>query len=473
MKNKKPKKPIAPRVGMPCQPADIRNKNFDEVAIGYSKEMAMQEAARCLQCKKPKCVQGCPVEVPIKDFISELSKGNLEAAYSAIKSTNSLPAVCGRVCPQELQCEKKCILSAKGEPVAIGRLERYVADTYNASNDCDQVTGQDTCAPKHHDIKVACLGSGPSSLTAAGYLASKGFKVDVFEALHELGGVLVYGIPAFRLPKDIVSAEINGLKNLGVNFHLNWVAGRTITIDDLLEQGYKAIFIGVGAGLPSFLNIPGENLIGVLSANEYLTRVNLGRAYDFPNYDTPVYEGKNITVFGAGNVAMDAARTALRLGAETVHIVYRRSKVEIPARREEVEHAMEEGVQFEILASPLTFNGDENMYLRSVTLQKMKLGEPDASGRCRPVAIENEIYELNTDLAIIALGTHPNPILLEATPDLEKNKWGYVVANGKTGETSIPNVFAGGDIVTGSATVILAMGAGRCAAQEIAKRLLG
>lgn len=473
MENKKPKRIIAPRVKMPCQPAEVRNKNFEEVATGYTKEMAMKEAARCLQCKKPKCILGCPVEVPIKEFIAKLIKDDLHAAYSAIKSTNSLPAVCGRVCPQEIQCEKKCVLSAKGQPVAIGRLERYVADAYSADSACDQVAGKDTCAVQHPHLKVACLGAGPASLTAAGYLASNGLKVDVFEALHEPGGVLVYGIPAFRLPKDIVSAEVNGLKELGVEFKLNWVAGRTMTIDDLFEQGYKAIFIGVGAGLPTFLNIPGENLIGVLSANEYLTRVNLGRAYDFPNFDTPVYIGKKVTVFGAGNVAMDAARTALRLGAETVHIVYRRSKVEIPARSEEVDHAIEEGVQFEILAAPLKFNGDSNMYLQSVTLQKMELGEPDASGRRRPVPIDNAIYQLDTDLAIVALGTRANPILLDATPDLGKNKWGYVVANEETGETTIPNVFAGGDIVTGSATVILAMGAGRCAAQEITRRLLG
>lgn len=473
MENKKPKKEIAPRVEMPCQPADVRNKNFQEVALGYTREMAMAEAARCIQCKKPKCVSGCPVEVPIRDFIAEVARGNMDTAYRIIKSTNSLPAVCGRVCPQEAQCEGQCVLNAKKQPVAIGRLERYVADTFIATSACEQITGMHSCALPHGDIKVACLGSGPSSVTAAGYLAGLGIKVDVYEALHEPGGVLVYGIPAFRLPKDVVATELKALTLAGVDFKVNWVGGRTITVDDLFAQGYKAVFIGVGAGLPMFLGIKGENLVGVFSANEYLTRVNLGRAYDFPNYDTPVYPGKHVTVFGAGNVAMDAARTAKRLGAESVHIVYRRTRAEMPARHEEIEHAEEEGITFELLAAPLHFNGDDEMTLTSVTLQRMRLGEPDASGRCRPEPIEGDIYELPTDLAIVALGTRSNPILLEATPNLERNKWGYIVVDENTGETSIPNVFAGGDIVTGAATVILAMGAGRRAAQEIARRLLG
>jgi len=457
---------------MPCQDALERRRNFKEVALGYTREMAMREAARCLQCKNPKCVSGCPVEVPIKAFIAEIAKGNMDEAYRIIKTTNSLPAVCGRVCPQEVQCERECVLNAKGQPVCIGRLERYAADQYIAANPCARVTGDKVCKIQHPGLKVACIGAGPASITAAGYLAGNGIAVDVYEALHEPGGVLVYGIPAFRLPKDIVAEELDALRLLGVRFLTNWVGGRTVTVADLLEQGYQSVFIGVGAGLPMFLRVPGENLIGVFSANEYLTRVNLGRAYVFPDYDTPVFPGKKATVFGAGNVAMDAARTAMRLGAESVHIVYRRTRDEMPARHEEIEHAEEEGIQFELLAAPLKFNGNAEMRLESVSLQRMRLGEPDSSGRRRPEPIEGAFYELQTDLAIVALGTHPNPILLEATPGLERNKRGYVVVREETGETSIPNVFAGGDIVTGAATVILAMGAGRRAAQVITNRLL-
>ncbi len=470
---KKAKRIATPRVDMPCLPAEERKRNFEEVAMGYTPEMAMTEASRCLQCKKPKCVEGCPVEVPIPQFIAAVARGDMDSAYRVIKSTNSLPAVCGRVCPQEVQCEGKCILGKKGEPVAIGRLERFVADTYIASTACEQLTGTNACALPNDKFKVACLGSGPASLTVAGYLSAQGLKVDVYEALHEPGGVLIYGIPSFRLPKDVVATELNGLRFTGVDFKLNWVGGRTITVQDLLDDGYDAVFIGVGAGLPMFLNIPGENFVGVFSANEYLTRANLGRAYLFPEQDTPTYLGKNVTVFGAGNVAMDAARTAMRLGAETVHIVYRRTRAEMPARLEEIHHAEEEGIQLELLASPVKFNGDDKLSLTSVTLQRMKLGEPDASGRCRPEPIEGDLYDLPTDLAIVALGTRANPILLDATPGLELNKWGHVVVNEETGETSIPNVFAGGDIVTGAATVILAMGAGRKAAREICKRLLG
>ena len=468
----KAKKTVAPRVEMPCQPADVRARNFDEVALGYTREMAMQEASRCLQCKKPLCMKGCPVEVPIRDFIGEVARGNFDAAYRIIKSTNSLPAVCGRVCPQENQCEGRCILKAKGQPVAIGRLERFVADTYIATTACEQVTGTSACAMPVPGKKVACIGSGPSSLTCAGVCAAAGLKVDVFEALHEPGGVLIYGIPAFRLPKTVVATEVNGLRLAGVDFHLNSVGGRTFMVEEL-RRDYDAVFIGVGAGLPIFLGVPGENLVGVFSANEYLTRVNLGRAYDFPNHDTPAFPGKNVTVFGAGNVAMDAARTALRMGAESVHIVYRRTKAEMPARREEIEHAEEEGVKFEMLAAPLRFNGDAEMRLQSVTLQKMELGEPDASGRRRPVPVEGQTYDLATDLAIVALGTRSNPILLEATRGLELTERGYIKVNEETGETSMPGVFAGGDIVTGAATVILAMGAGRRAGQEIVRRLAG
>lgn len=472
MENNTPKKPAIPRTAMPCQPPEERRHNFKEVALGYTKEMAAAEASRCMQCKKPLCVGGCPVEVPIREFIHEVQQGNLEAAYRIIKGTNSLPAVCGRVCPQERQCESKCVLGKKGEPVAIGRLERFVADSYIAANACEQVTGDNACAVPVKGKKVACIGSGPSSLTCAGVCAAAGIKVDVFEALHEPGGVLIYGIPAFRLPKNVVATEIDGLRQTGVDFHLNHVGGKTVDVAELAQE-YDAVFIGVGAGLPMFLGVPGENLVGVFSANEYLTRVNLGRAYDFPNYDTPAYPGKNVTVFGAGNVAMDAARTALRMGAESVHVVYRRTRAEMPARLEEVEHAEEEGVKFAMLSAPLRFNGDENMQLKSVTLQKMELGEPDASGRRRPLPIAGSEYEMDTDLAIVALGTRSNPVLLDATPALKLNKRGYIEVNEETGETSMPGVFAGGDIVTGAATVILAMGAGRRAGQAMVKRILG
>lgn len=470
METRQARKNIAPRVDMPCQPAEVRRSNFEEVALGYTREMAMQEAARCLQCKKPLCVGGCPVEVPIRDFVAEVARGDMDAAYRIIKSANSLPAVCGRVCPQENQCEGKCILGAKGQPVAIGRLERFVADSHIVASACEQVTGSNVCA-RPEGKKVACIGSGPASLTCAGVCAAAGLHVDVFEALHEVGGVLVYGIPAFRLPKDIVAREVNGLASIGVHFHCNRVGGRTLDVAEL-RQKYDAVFIGVGAGLPIFLGVPGENLVGVFSANEYLTRVNLGRAHAFPQQDTPAFPGKNVTVFGAGNVAMDAARTALRMGAESVHIVYRRTRAEMPARLEEIEHAEEEGVQFAMLAAPLRFNGDAEMRLSSVTLQKMELGEADSSGRRRPVPVKGAVYDLPTDLAIVALGTRSNPILLDATPDLARNTRGYIEINEATGETSLPNVFAGGDIVTGAATVILAMGAGRKAGQEIVRRLV-
>ena len=466
------KKPKVPRTDMPCQPPEERRKNFKEVALGYTKEMALTEAGRCLQCKKPLCVGGCPVEVPIREFIACLQKDDLEGAYRVIKTTNSLPAVCGRVCPQERQCESKCVLGKKGEPVAIGRLERFVADTHSAASACEQVTGSDACALPVEGKKVACIGSGPSSLTCAGVCVAAGIHVDVFEALHEPGGVLIYGIPAFRLPKNVVAEELDGLRRTGVTFHLNHVGGKTVDVAEL-RQEYDEVFIGVGAGLPMFLGVPGENLVGVFSANEYLTRVNLGRAYDFPNHDTPSFPGKNVTVFGAGNVAMDAARTALRMGAENVSVVYRRTRAEMPARLEEVEHAEEEGVQFAMLSAPLHFNGDENMRLVSVTLQKMELGEPDDSGRRRPVPIPGSEYDMPTDLAIVALGTRSNPVLLDATPDLKLNKRGYIEVNEETGETSMSGVYAGGDIVTGAATVILAMGAGRRAGQAIVKRVLG
>ncbi len=469
MATETPARKAATRVDMPCQPPAERRHNFDEVALGYTGEMAAAEAARCLQCKRPTCVKGCPVEVPIRDFIREVAAGDLEQAYRVIRTANSLPAVCGRVCPQEHQCEGKCILKAKGQPIAIGRLERFVADSHLAA--CETAPGSCPPAPEPRAAgRVACIGSGPASLTCAGVCAAAGLEVDVYEALHEAGGVLVYGIPAFRLPKDVVAAEIAGLRELGVRFHLNHVGGRTVDVAEL-RQSHDAVFIGVGAGLPVFLGVPGENLVGVFSANEYLTRINLGRAYGFPEYDTPSFPGRHVTVFGAGNVAMDAARTALRMGAESVHVVYRRTRAEMPARGEEIEHAAEEGVQFALLSAPVRFNGDEQARLTSVTLQKMELGEADASGRRRPVPVEGAVSDLATDLAIVALGTRSNPILLDATPDLARTERGYIQADPETGETSIPGVFAGGDIVTGAATVILAMGAGRRAAQEIVRRL--
>ncbi len=466
----KPGKTIGTRVDMPCQPARERVRNFREVALGYTREQALEEARRCLQCKNPRCVKGCPVEVEIKDFIALMAEDKMDEAYARIKRTNALPAICGRVCPQEDQCEGRCILSAKGQPVAIGRLERYVADHYLASDACAQITGEEACVLPDDSLKVACIGAGPASLTVAGDLASRGIAVTVFEALHVVGGVLVYGIPEFRLPKTlVVEKEIAALKHLGVNFVTNWVGGKTFMVQELLDQGYGAVFIGVGAGLPRFLNVPGENLIGVFSANEYLTRSNLGRAYDFPNYDTPTYIGKNVTVYGAGNVAMDAARTALRLGADNVTIVYRRTRDEMPCRHEELEHAEEEGVKLSMLCAPVAFHGDETGRLKGATLQRMELGEPDSSGRRSPKPVPGDTFEMDTDLAIVAVGTRSNPILLEATPELKCNKWGYIETD-ENGETSIPNVFAGGDIVTGAATVILAMGAGRTAAKEILRR---
>ncbi|MDR1490025.1 MAG: NADPH-dependent glutamate synthase [Desulfovibrio sp.] len=459
-------KEIKTRVPMRCQDAGTRIGNFEEVALGYSEEEARFEAGRCLQCKKPLCVAGCPVEVPIPEFIGAVASGDPEAAYRIIASTNSLPAICGRVCPQENQCEGRCILNAKKNPLAIGRLERYVADLFLARGGPGEKREPAPGAPA-----VACIGGGPASITAAGYLAARGAKVTVFEALHEMGGVLVYGIPEFRLPKrDVVQKELSALADLGVEFRLNWVAGKTVSLKSLFEQGYKAVFVGIGAGLPKFFGIPGENLIGVLSANEYLTRLNLGRAYDFPNHDTPVYQGRKVTVYGAGNVAMDAARCALRMGAQNVRIVYRRTRAEMPARAEELEHAVEEGVILEELAAPVSFAGNDQGCLVSVTLQEMELGEPDASGRRSPVPKAGSLRELKTDLAIVALGTEANRILLEETPEIKLNRRGYIEVDERY-ETSVPGVFAGGDIVTGAATVIMAMGAGRSAAKQIAENL--
>lgn len=462
------KKIIPTRTPMPEQDASVRAANFEEVTLGYTEEQALLEASRCLHCKKPLCVAGCPVEIDIPGFISKLTDKDVAGAYEVLRRTTNLPAVCGRVCPQETQCEGACILGKKHEPVAIGRLERYAADAFAAEDACEHVTGTPECHMEQ-ETKVACIGAGPSSLACAGTLAAKGIRVTVFEALHEPGGVLVYGIPEFRLPKSIVRREIQAMTELGVEFRVNWVGGKTITIQDLFDEGYAGVYIGVGAGLPRFMNVPGENLIGVFSANEYLTRVNLGRAYDFPNYDTPISRPQKVCVIGGGNVAMDAARTAKRLGAE-VTILYRRTEDEMPARLEEVHHAKEEGVAIKCLCGPVAFNGNEDGKLTSVTLQEMCLGEPDDSGRRRPVCVEGATGEVDADMVIIAVGTRPNPILLEATPDMALNKWGYIETD-ESGETSIPMVYAGGDIVTGAATVISAMGAGRRAAQTMLEKL--
>jgi glutamate synthase (NADPH/NADH) small chain len=456
-----------PRQAMPEQEPRVRRSNFEEVPLGYSEEDAMLEARRCLQCKKPGCVKGCPVEVDIPGFIQHIADGNFSAAIRLIWQTNSLPAVCGRVCPQEVQCEGACILARRGgEAVAIGNLERFVADRAREGEAQDlpetaPATGK----------RVAVVGSGPSGLTVAGDLVLKGHAVTVFEAFHKPGGVLVYGIPEFRLPKDIVSAEVAMLEKLGVTIVCNQVVGRTVMVDELFEEGFEAVYIGVGAGLPTFLNIPGENLIGILSANEYLTRANLMKAYLFPEYDTPIARGKNVVVLGAGNVAMDAARTALRLGAETVRIVYRRSRTEMPARVAEIHHAEQEGVEMFLLSTPVRFCGDEQGRLTGMDCIRMELGEPDDSGRRRPVPVQGSDFHLDCDLAIVAVGSGANPLLTGSTEGLELNRWGYIVTDEESAKTTRRAVWAGGDIVTGAATVILAMGAGRIAANSIHKYL--
>ena len=445
---------------MPSQAPDVRNKNFLEVALGYTEEQALDEAQRCLHCKNKPCVAGCPVGIHIPDFIAKVAEGDFEGAYQIITQQSSLPAVCGRVCPQETQCEQKCVRGIKGEPVGIGRLERFVADWHN-KNVCEAPRKP---APNGH--KVAVIGSGPSGLTCAGDLAKKGYAVTVFEALHTAGGVLVYGIPEFRLPKDIVQKEIDGLKALGVDVQTNMVIGRVLSIDELLEQGYEAVFIGSGAGLPRFMNIPGENLKGVYSANEFLTRVNLMKAY-LPGSDTPIQHAKRVAVVGGGNVAMDAARCAKRLGAEEVFIVYRRSEKELPARAEEVEHAKEEGIVFHLLNNPTQILGDENGNVKGMECIRMELGEPDASGRRRPVEVPGSEFTLDVDCVIMAIGTSPNPLIKSTTEGLETQKWGGIIVNEETGLTSREGVYAGGDAVTGAATVILAMGAGKTAATAI------
>ncbi|MEE8397607.1 MAG: NADPH-dependent glutamate synthase [Desulfobacterales bacterium] len=456
------KKEKIPRQSMPEQAAAERARNFLEVPLGYSPETAKIEAERCLQCKKPGCVAGCPVAVDIPGFIRHIREGEFTDAIRNLWGKNSLPAVCGRVCPQEVQCEALCIVGKKGDPVAIGNLERFAAD-YERT----QGTGMLPTKTEATGKRVAVVGSGPSGLTVAGDLILKGHDVTILEAFHKPGGVLVYGIPEFRLPKEIVFSEVAFLERLGVKLECNSVVGRTVSVDDLFEQGYDAVYIGVGAGLPRFLNIPGENLVGVLSANEYLTRANLMKAYLYPKVDTPIPRGKNVAVFGAGNVAMDSARTAMRLGAEKVRIVYRRSREEMPARIEEIHHAEEEGIEFYLLTNPTRFIGNEKGRLTGMECLKMELGEPDDSGRRRPVAMDGSEFELHCDLAIIAVGAGANPLLTGSTDGLETNQWGYIQADPETGKTCKKGVWAGGDIVTGQATVILAMGAGRIAADSI------
>ncbi len=448
---------------MPSQDPNVRNKNFDEVALGYTEEQALDEAQRCLNCKAKPCMTGCPVMVHIPEFIAEVAKGNFEEAYQIISHTSALPAVCGRVCPQENQCEKYCVRGKKGDPVGIGRLERFVADWHNAN--CHTLPEK----PASNGHRVAIVGSGPAGLTCAGDLARKGYEVTVFEALHLAGGVLVYGIPEFRLPKSIVQKEVDGLKALGVTIATDTVVGRTITVDELMEeQGFEAVFIGSGAGLPMFMNIPGVNYKGVFSANEFLTRINLMKAYK-PESDTPIVHPKKVAVVGGGNVAMDAARCAKRLGAE-VYIVYRRGMEELPARKEEVEHAEEEGIIFKTLNNPVEILADENDNVNKIRCIQMELGEPDASGRRRPVEIPGSEFDLDVDCVIMALGTSPNPLIKDTTKGLEINKKGGIVVN-EDGLTSKDNVYAGGDAVTGAATVILAMGAGKTAAKAIDEAL--
>lgn len=449
---------------MPEQDPNIRNKNFREVALGYTKEQAMEEAARCLNCKHKPCVSGCPVNVPIPEFIKEVAEENFEKAYEIITSENNLPAICGRVCPQENQCEGVCVRANKGEAVGIGRLERFAAD-YHMQNE-----GIKAKKIKQNGIKVAVVGGGPAGLSCAGDLAKLGYEVTIFEALHALGGVLMYGIPEFRLPKGLVEKEIESIINLGVKINRNVVVGRSITIDELFEEGYSAVFVGSGAGLPKFMKLEGESLNGVYAANEFLTRVNLMKAYDFPNSPTPVKIGKKVAVIGGGNVAMDAARTAKRLGAEDVYIIYRRGEEELPARKEEVHHTKEEGIIFKLLNNPKKIHG-ENGWVKAIECVEMILGEPDISGRRRPIEKEGSNFILDMDTVVIAIGQSPNPLIRQTTPGLDTQKWGGIIVEEETMETSKENVYAGGDVVTGAATVILAMGAGKKAAMAIHKKI--
>jgi glutamate synthase (NADPH/NADH) small chain len=457
-----------PRQPMPAQGAQARAHNFDEVALGYPEDTALHESLRCLQCKRPKCVEGCPVGVDIPAFIERLKEGDMSGAVRALKGDNNLPAICGRVCPQETQCEAVCVLGKKQEPVAIGRLERYVADWDLAH------PSPPPEVPPPSGKKVAVIGCGPAGLTCAGDLARYGHSVTIFESLHAPGGVLIYGIPEFRLPKRIVHAEVDYVRSLGVEIQQNMVIGKTYTLNELLsEQGYDAIFLGTGAGLPMFMHIPGENYNGVYSANEFLTRVNLMKAYLFPKWDTPVKIGHKVAVIGAGNVAMDSARCSLRLGADEVHIVYRRSPEEVPARAEEVHHAEEEGIIFDFLTNPVEVYGDEKGWVCGMRCIHMKLGEPDASGRRRPLPIDGSEFDMDVDMVVMALGTRPNPLVFTDSGGLERTRHGTVVADEETGKTTKDAVWAGGDIVTGAATVISAMGAGKRAAADIDRFLRG
>lgn len=450
------------KVPMPELNPSVRNRNFEEVAMGYTEDMAVEEAQRCLKCKNPLCMGGCPVQVNIPDFIGLVAERKFREAYEKIRESSSLPAVCGRVCPQESQCEKYCVRGKKGEPVAIGRLERFVADWY-LKNGCKELF-----KPISNGKKVAVIGGGPAGLTCAGDLAKLGYAVTVFEAFHTAGGVLVYGIPEFRLPKSIVNQEIENLKAMGVTIMTDMVIGKVLSIEELMkDEGFDGVFIGTGAGLPGFLGIDGENLNGVYSANEFLTRINLMKAYRFPEYDTPIHLGKNVVVVGGGNVAMDAARSAKRLGAENVTIVYRRGREEMPARLEEVHHAEEEGIVFRLLCNPVEIIGDENGWVTQMKCVEMELGEPDASGRRRPVAKPDSEFILDVDDVIVAVGQTPNPLIKATTEGLVTNQRGCIVAQEETGKTSLEGVYAGGDAVTGAATVILAMGAGKKAAKAM------
>ncbi len=456
------KKIKIPRAKMPEQDPDARRRNFEEVPLGLTEEMAVLEASRCLQCKKPLCVAGCPVSVKIPEFIKLIADKDFSGAAKKLWETNALPAVCGRVCPQEDQCEGVCIVGKKGDPVAIGYLEKFAADWERKNG-----TGEVPTVAKKTGKKIAVIGSGPSALTVAGDLLPKGHDVTIFEAFHKPGGVLVYGIPEFRLPKEIVASEVATLEKMGANIECNCVVGASVSIDELFNEGYDAAYIGVGAGLPRFMNLEGENLIGIYSANEYLTRTNLMKGYLFPEYDTPIIKGKNVVVLGAGNVAMDSARTAMRLGADSVKVVYRRSREEMPARDEELHHAEEEQIEFVLLTNPTKFYGDENGRLTGMECLKMELGEPDDSGRRRPVPIPGSEFDFECDLVVVSVGSNANPLLTNSTPNLDLNQWGNIIADTATGKTSKKGVWAGGDIVTGAATVILAMGAGRAAATSI------
>lgn len=456
----------ANKVKMPEQAPDIRNKNFTEVSLGYTPKLAKEEASRCLKCRNPKCMEGCPVNVKIPEFIALIAEGKFEKAYKKIKETNNLPGICGRVCPQESQCEQRCVRSIKGESVAIGRLERFASDYHMKKSHLKSV-GRTKKVIQTNGHKVAIIGSGPAGLTCAADLAKMGYSVTIFEAFHVPGGVLMYGIPEFRLPKQLVQKEIELLKKIGVDIKTNMVIGKVFTVSELFDEGYESVFIGTGAGLPSFMKIPGENLNGVYSANEFLTRINLMKAYDFPNYDTPLRVGKNVAIIGGGNVAMDAARCAKRLGAQNVYVVYRRSLEEMPARIEEVHHAMEEGIIFKLLSNPAKILSTESGWVKGIECFEMELIQTDTSKRPQPVKKPNSEFIIEVETVVIAIGQSPNPLLASTTPLLETTSWGGIIANEATGQTSRVGVYAGGDAVTGAATVILAMGAGKKAAKSI------